>query len=294
MTNEELLNVLVLHAIKMKTSDIHLTLRNGISVLEFRTINGLKTIRKFNLSQTLIEYIRFKSNLDLLDSFRPQTSHMMILLNHTTYNIRVAYVRNSSLQSMVMRILNPPNYFKLNTILNNTDYEYVLNQIHHKSGLIIISGTTGSGKTTTLYSILNSIKELKIYTIEDPIEYTYDFLVQLEINNRQNLDFNSSIKQILRHDPNVIVIGEIRDEIEASAAFRCALTGHIVITTIHANSCLYTISRLRDLGVSMSLIKDALKCIIYQDLVVINKQRTVLYDMANKETILKYIENQTF
>jgi type II secretory ATPase GspE/PulE/Tfp pilus assembly ATPase PilB-like protein len=175
--------------------------------------------------------------------------------------------------------MNPPNTISLDTLFNPQDLLLIKAELRRSAGLILISGTTGSGKTTTLYTILNALSELKIYTIEDPIESYHSHLIQLQVNERQDLTFDTALKQVLRHDPTIIVIGEIRDETEAKAALRCALTGHLVISTIHSNSAIKTIDRLENLGVSRNEIHSVLNLVIHQTLVSNGKNRTMCYEL---------------
>jgi type II secretory ATPase GspE/PulE/Tfp pilus assembly ATPase PilB-like protein len=175
--------------------------------------------------------------------------------------------------------MNPPSSLSLESLFLPEDLSLIKTELERSAGLILISGTTGSGKTTTLYTILNALSELKIYTIEDPIESYYSHLVQLQVNERQDLTFETALKQVLRHDPNLIVIGEIRDEIEAKAALRCALTGHLVISTIHSNSAIKTIDRLENLGLPRREILSVLNLVIHQTLNSNGKSRSMSYEL---------------
>jgi type II secretory ATPase GspE/PulE/Tfp pilus assembly ATPase PilB-like protein len=200
-----------------------------------------------------------------LTDLKPQSGRIKIKLNQTEYFIRCAYFKNYIIETIVLRILNPKNLLNIDILFN----EYS-NRIRHymnqSSGLILFSGSTGSGKTTSMFTCLKELKHKKIYSIEDPIEYFYDHLVQLEVNSNQSFNFKEAIKQVLRHDPNVIVIGEIRDDTEAKAAIRCALSGHLVLSTIHANSARMTIERLKDMQIEESVLKEVINLVIYQEL----------------------------
>lgn len=130
----------------------------------------------------------------------------------------------------------------------------------------MFSGPTGSGKTTTLYTLLNAVQNKKIFTLEDPVEVVNEKYVQIQINEKQHMSYADGIKQLMRHDPDIIMIGEIRDETAAKMAVRCALTGHLVVSTIHSFSCVSTILRMLDLGVEKYQLKDVLKGISSQRL----------------------------
>ena len=163
-----------------------------------------------------------------------------------------------------------------------------------KSGLIILSGPTGSGKTTTAYNLLLKLVPKRIYTIEDPIEMKLTDIIQLQVNNRQNLDYENGIKQLMRHDPDVLFIGEIRDEKEAQMAIRSALTGHLVLTTIHAKSCVGVIARLKDLNINMFDFYESISYIINQRLVnkLYQKERLAIYEIMDTKAIAFYHQHQ--
>lgn len=265
MDNEKIFKKLILSAINLNTTDIHLQLSNREQRCEFRTLNGLVEMRTFKFDHSFFEYLKYIANLDLLTDLKPQSGRIKIKLNQFDCFIRCAYFKNYLIETIVLRILNPKNLLTLKTLFNE-DSDYIEQKLDLPSGLILFSGSTGSGKTTSLFTCLKELKHKKIYSIEDPVEYFYDHLVQLEVNSNQSFNFKEAIKQVLRHDPNIIVIGEIRDEIEAKSAIRCALSGHLVLSTIHSNSAEMTIKRLIDMEIDLSTLKDVIKLIVYQEL----------------------------
>lgn len=279
MNPDVFFNQLVLKAIKHKSTDIHLTIHEGEGRIELRTLQGLVTLKNAFPDKALIEYVKYAAKLDLLKSYRPQTGYCKVKLGTSVIQLRVAHIKNNLVESLVIRIMNPPPYLSLETLFGENDLPRIRSVIQKTSGLILISGSTGCGKTTTLYTILNSFNHQKIYTIEDPIESYHASLVQLQVNERQDLSFDTALKQVLRHDPNIIVIGEIRDEKEARAALRCALTGHLVFSTIHANSAQKTIDRLINLGLSEHELRSVLLLIIHQTLDSGEKGRTMRYEL---------------
>lgn len=248
MNTEVFLNTLILKAIKLKSTDLHITFKQGEGQCELRSIKGLVHLKHMHFDKNLLEYIKYKAKLDLLKSYKPQTGYFKIMIGDKSIQLRIAHIKNNMMETIVIRIMNPPNYLDLESLFRQQDHVFIEKELNKSSGLILISGSTGSGKTTTLYTLLNFYKDKKIYTIEDPIESYHSNLIQLQVNERQDLSFESAIKQILRHDPNIIVIGEIRDEREAKAAIRCALTGHLVFSTIHSNSAKKTLDRLQNLN----------------------------------------------
>lgn len=265
MDNEKIFKKLILNAINLNTTDIHLQLSNREQRCEFRTLNGLVEMKTFKFNHSFFEYIKYIANLDLLTDLKPQSGRIKIKINQVECFIRCAYFKNYLIETIVLRILNPKNLLTLKTLFNE-DSDYIEQKLDLPSGLILFSGSTGSGKTTSLFTCLKELKHKKIYSIEDPVEYFYDHLVQLEVNSNQSFNFKEAIKQVLRHDPNIIVIGEIRDEIEAKSAIRCALSGHLVLSTIHSNSAEMTIKRLIDMEIDLSTLKDVIKLIVYQEL----------------------------
>lgn len=265
MDNEKIFKKLILSAINLNTTDIHLQLSNREQRCEFRTLNGLVEMKTFKFDHSFFEYIKYIANLDLLTDLKPQSGRIKIKINQVECFIRCAYFKNYLIETIVLRILNPKNLLTLKTLFNE-DSDYIEQKLDLPSGLILFSGSTGSGKTTSLFTCLKELKHKKIYSIEDPVEYFYDHLVQLEVNSNQSFNFKEAIKQVLRHDPNIIVIGEIRDEIEAKSAIRCALSGHLVLSTIHSNSAEMTIKRLIDMEIDLSTLKDVIKLIVYQEL----------------------------
>jgi len=271
MDNERTFRKLILNAINQNTTDIHLQRSNRDQRCEFRTLKGLIEIKSIKLNQSFFEYIKYISNLDLLTDLKPQSGRIKITINQTEYFIRCAYFKNYMVETIVLRILNPKSILTLEKLFNQHS-TYIRNKINLQSGLILFSGSTGSGKTTSMFTCLKDLKHKKIYSIEDPVEYFYDHLVQLEINQNQSFNFKEAIKQVLRHDPNIIVIGEIRDEVEAKAAIRCALSGHLVISTIHSNSAEMTINRLLDMQIDQKILKDVIRLIVYQELVIYEGQ----------------------
>lgn len=267
MDHERKLKSIILNALNQCTSDIHLTKNDQDIRMEYRSITGNLVAQKEKLSLAFFEYLKYRSKIDLLNLMKPQSSQFEVGLSETTIELRCAYVRSRRVETIVLRIMNPPHLLTLPDLFIDKDLlKQIQTDLKYPSGLILFSGTTGSGKTTTLYTCLDSLKGSKIYSVEDPVERLRDHMVQLEVNERTHFDFNEAIKQVLRHDPNIIVIGEIRSSKEAQAAIRCALSGHLVLSTIHANSAYMTLQRLADFEVSKELVHDILVRIYYQSL----------------------------
>jgi type II secretory ATPase GspE/PulE/Tfp pilus assembly ATPase PilB-like protein len=265
MTPETSFIHLITTAVQRKATDLHLRFEAGKGTLELRTSKGLIRLKEV-YDPSLLEYIKYRANLDLLLGYVPQTGHTSVWIAHHPIHLRIAYLHSLTYDHLVIRIMNPPRYLKPQDLFTQEDVRWIMSCLNSNSGLVLIAGTTGSGKTTTLYTLLNQLTDRKIVTIEDPIESHIPALTQIQINPRQGLTFETALKQVLRHDPDVIVIGEIRDESEARTALRSAMTGHLVLSTIHARSAPQTIDRLVNLGLDRQEVLDSLILVIHQDL----------------------------
>lgn len=268
---EELFEQIIYQAIRENVSDIHLQCKEK-GVIKFRIYGELvvyETYEKNNIIQ-LMNYIRFVSNIDLNYYRKPQTGHYIFLLNNKKYNLRISSLIGKDMDSIVIRILNNHQKLSLENISKDKHvYHFLKTIVKKESGLFVISGATGSGKSTTLYALLDAINhsyKKNIITLEDPIEINKDYCLQIEIDEKRGINYHESLKQILRHDPDVIMIGEIRDEKTAQLALTCALTGHLVLTTIHASNCINTIKRLENLNISSLDLEDVLLGIMTQKL----------------------------
>ncbi len=266
----ELLN----YAINLRTSDIHIEQFEDLVLFRFRIDGRLKTFFVMNkeLLKPLSSYIKLKSNLDITQVRLPQDSRFSYFINTVEYNFRVSTMPTLISESIVIRILDKKNVDKsLQSLgLSKTLFSKLQKNLLYNQGLILITGPTGSGKTTTLYSILKELKsdEKKIITVEDPVEYKMDSIVQIAVNTKIGLSFDLILKNILRQDPDIILIGEIRDKYSLDIALQASLTGHLVIASIHANNAIETISRLVDLKADPFLISSCLKLIMAQRLVL--------------------------
>ena len=277
---EELLEFSLLN----KSTDIHFeVIRNKLNI-SVRAISGFKRFKVNNDDYQLLEYIKYISNLNLIESQLPQSGSFSYVFDNQEFFFRVASIKSQFMETCVVRILNK---FFLDKDVFNDILPNINNLLEQKSGMIIFSGPTGSGKTTSMYSFIQMFKDKKIYCIEDPIEIFFENIVQINVNKSRGLSYKGAIKQVLRHDPDIIVIGEIRDEDAAHMAIRAAITGHLVISTIHAKDGLGVINRLYDLNVSKSDIYDNVIFISNQRLLTsINKdERKCVYEIINSENI---------
>ena len=288
---EKRLNALLRLAISHHATDIHFTLYQNEMVIEMRINNAIRKVKMQNGDDKLIKYLQYLSNLDIGNIKIPQTGQFEWYIDGKTLSLRFALINTQSLINGVLRILNEDLDINLNNLsYKESDREFFKKMLKKPNGLFLISGPTGSGKTTTLYTLLNSIKNKKIFTIEDPIEIHSNHFIQIGINESINLGYDEAIKQVLRHDPDIIMIGEIRDEITAKMVVRAANTGHLVISTIHAASSIGTIERMLELGVEKGQLINALIGISSQRLFKCKgtDKKMVIYETIESEDIVKY------
>lgn len=268
------LDELLLFSIELRSSDIHIEIYLNLVLFKFRVDGRLKVFFSFygEFFKFISSYIKLISNLDMTQIRIPLDGRFSLEINEKRYDFRLSTMPTIDAESIVLRVLDNRNIDKnLQTLGLSQNLLDILNHsLHLTQGLILISGPTGSGKTTTLYSILKEIncEDKKIITVEDPVEYKIDSICQVAINNKIGLSFEVVLKNILRQDPDVIFIGEIRDKFSLDIALQASLTGHLVIASIHANNAIETISRLIDLQADPFLISSTLKLIMAQRLVL--------------------------
>lgn len=284
------LKALFLIAILFRSSDIHLESLKKAIVIRFRIDGMLIQFFRFHeeLYPVISSSVKLFTSLDISQKRLPQNGRFSQNLEDENFDFRVSILPTISGESIVIRILDNQKAFQTlqNIGFSEDVYKSTIKNIHSSHGMILITGATGSGKTTTMYSILNELdkKQKKIITIEDPIEYNIDGVMQVQINNEIGLDYEVVLKNILRQDPDVIMIGEIRDEIALRIAIQASLTGHLVIATLHTNDAIKTINRLLDLNAKPYLIASILRLIVSQKLI------KVLCNNCKRKYILDEIE----
>jgi general secretion pathway protein E len=271
---DKFLEEIVSFSINLRASDIHIEQYKELVLFKFRIDGRLKTFFTFNCEffKLISSYIKLISNLDMTQCRLPLDGRFSLNIENKKFDFRVSTMPTLEAESIVLRILDNKNINKnLQTLGLSSNLLEILNQtLKLTQGLILISGPTGSGKTTTLYSILQELnsEEKKIITVEDPIEYKIDSICQIPINSKIGLSFELVLKNILRQDPDIIFIGEIRDKFSLDIALQASLTGHLVIASIHANNAVETILRLVDLQADPFLISSTLKLVMAQRLVL--------------------------
>ncbi|WP_243105917.1 GspE/PulE family protein [Clostridium fermenticellae] len=266
-------NYIINAAICKQASDIHIEPFESYVVVRFRIDGIMHEFIKIprDIYSHLSTRIKIMSGINITEKRMPQDGKIQYMYNKDKYDFRVSTLPVFFGEKIVIRILHRSD--KLNNLkllgFKDNDINIIHSMVNRPCGLILITGPTGSGKTTTVYSILNSMNKNKINitSIEDPVEYMIENVNQVNVNLKLGFNFPKGLRSILRQDPDVIMVGEIRDEETAKIAIRAAITGHLVISTLHTNGALESISRLLDMGVKDYFIRDALIGVISQRLI---------------------------
>lgn len=255
-------------------SDIHLEAEEVSFVVRYR-VDGL--LREVNFPdaiqhfrQALVSRIKVLSGLNIAERRLPQDGRFKSRLRHGEVDVRVSIIPMMYGECVVLRLLNRERgVISLESLpIPEPEATQFKNMIRQPSGIILITGPTGSGKTTTLYSVLNSLRssEIKIVTIEDPVEYTLPGVHQIQVHEKIGRTFANGLRSILRHDPDVVLVGEIRDVETAKHAMQASLTGHLVLSTLHTNDACSAVARLADMGVEPYLVATTLRSVMAQRL----------------------------
>ncbi|MGM9946698.1 ATPase, T2SS/T4P/T4SS family [Floccifex sp.] len=294
---EQLLQTLLEYALDQMASDIHFILKENHLKITFRTPNGFQELLQDIWNPDFFEYLKYKSHFDLTNPYLPQSGQFNIQIQKTI-SCRFSVIVNQSIQTGVLRILNNNMFFTINELCHdNKTIEFFYSLVHRRNGLIIMSGPTGCGKTTTLHAILHEIgllKQNKVVSLEDPIEIKDDTYLQLQINENQGFTYEKGIEELLRHDPDVIFIGETRNAYSAKMVLRASLTGHFVFTTLHAKNSLETIERLLDFGLPLSQLKQVLTAIISSRIYQSRQGRECIYEILSKEDLQYALQNRKY
>jgi type IV pilus assembly protein PilB len=269
----KLMNLVLLQAIKDRASDIHFEPFEDEFKMRYRIDGVLYEMvppPKY-LGPAITSRVKVMANLDIAERRLPQDGRIELTVGKTPIDLRVSVLPTMHGESVVMRVLDRSNVeLSLDRVgLRSDDYETVSQIIRKPNGIVIVTGPTGSGKTTTLYAALQDLNDVdtKILTAEDPVEYDIDGLVQVQVNPEVGLTFAAALRSFLRQDPDVILVGEIRDLETAQIAVQASLTGHLVFSTLHTNDAPSSIVRLLDLGLESFLLTATLEAIVAQRLV---------------------------
>ncbi|MDD5496074.1 MAG: type II secretion system ATPase GspE [Candidatus Omnitrophica bacterium] len=281
----KLVNLIMMQAIKDKASDIHIEPEENLVRIRFR-IDGIlhetSTLPK-NLQSVIASRIKILSKMDIAEMRKPQDGRIPLKMENKSFDIRVSSFPTIYGENIVLRILD-----KTSVILGLPDLGFSSSDlkefdkiIRYPYGIILVTGPTGSGKTTTLYSALSTINSMEknIITVEDPVEYELPLIRQTQVNPKAGLTFATGLRSILRQDPDIVMVGEIRDKETADIAIQASLTGHLVFSTLHTNDSASALTRLIDMGVEPFLISSSVIGILAQRLV-----RVICKDCKEKYT----------
>ncbi|MDO5009217.1 MAG: GspE/PulE family protein, partial [Intestinibacter bartlettii] len=260
-------------AICENVSDIHIEPFDNYLVIRFRVDGELYEAFRYTLDlhTPLTSVIKLRSGIDITERRLPQDGRADMNVRDKLIDIRTSTIPTTYGEKTVLRILNRDDFFKTKEEIgfSKEAIQIIKEMISNNSGIVLIVGETGCGKSTTMYSLLNDLNTVSknIITIEDPVEYKMDGINQIQVNAKVGLTFEKGLRAILRQDPDVIMIGEIRDSETAKIAIRSSITGHLVLSTLHTNDTVSSITRLKDMGVDLYLISASLVGVIAQRLV---------------------------
>lgn len=288
-------------------SDIHFQPSyNEDTVLIYFRILGNRTYKR-EISKLFYEMIltffKFKANMDIGETRKPQdgTIHWFDEVTQLNLDLRLSTLPIEQSESLTVRIFPQENYLNINELFL---FPFQVNRMNkwltNDSGIILFTGPTGSGKSTTMYALLQNLvmsKSIQVITLEEPVERKIDHIIQVEVNERAGVTYQTGLKAALRHDPDVILIGEIRDEKTAKFAFRAALTGHLVLTTLHAKNALGTIERLLDLGITRADLHQSLIAIAALQLIPVKTKgntikRAAIIEMLDERLLERAIKGE--
>ena len=281
-------------ALSQNASDIHIEGLKRQARIRLRIDGSLVELVRFDESQflKLVSKVKLLSNLEIYERRKPKDGRLY-LERFKDIDFRISTINTVNGEKLVIRILSFKQFSNASDLLgfSQRSKEILEKIVREKTGMVIFSGPTGSGKSTSLYSLLEKInkEETNIVTVEDPVEYSIDGINQIEVNEKIDLDFAKSLRSILRQDPDIIMVGEIRDEDTAKMAVRSAITGHLLLSTLHTRDAFSSIIRLKDLGVENYLLGASLRALASQRLVrrlcsckIEDKMTDFEYQLASK------------
>ena len=268
------INQILLEAYRQRATDIHIEPFENELKIRYRVDGILRDAQVpgniFHFKDSINSRIKIMSNLNIAEKRLPQDGRFQVKVGNVDLDLRVSFLPSQFGESAVIRLLSSAKLYDMQELgLSDEEQARLEELIHKPHGIIFVTGPTGSGKTTTLYSCLSRINttEKKIITIEDPIEYQLSGIIQVQIHPAIGLTFARGLRSMLRHDPDIMMVGEVRDLETAEIAIQIALTGHLVFSTLHTNDAVSGITRLIDMGLEPYLISSAVECFVAQRLV---------------------------
>lgn len=292
-------------AVRQRASDIHIEALERKVRVRYRIDGALYERAKYDIHvlPAIVARIKIIGGMDIAEKRKPQDGRITQIVDRMEYDIRVSVLPTVYGEKVVMRLTSKTGLSREKSKLGLRPrdlkrFDYILN---HPNGILLVTGPTGSGKSTTLYTALSELnqEDVNIITVEDPVEANIDGINQVHVNNKAGLSFASALRSILRQDPDIIMIGEIRDEETARIAVQASITGHLVVSTLHTNSSASTITRLEDMGIESYLIADSVIGVIAQRLVrrlcpeckrecIATPEEMEMMDMPGEEPIKMY------
>ncbi|WP_394201131.1 GspE/PulE family protein [Shewanella waksmanii] len=293
-----LLNSLISRGLRQGASDMHLEPFQGRYRVRYRIDGVLHEVERLapRMQLPIVTRLKILSGMDIAERRRPQDGKIAMKIANQELDIRVSALPLNEGESVVMRFLRKESVrYDMEVLGLADDVQHYVNQdLAKTAGVILLTGPTGSGKTTTLYTFLNELNDddVKIITLEDPVEYQLEGINQVQVNSDIGFDFSAGLRSIVRQDPDIIMLGEIRDKETARIAMQSALTGHLVFSTVHTNDAASAYTRLLDLGVDEFLLNAALISIVAQRLARRTCEQCACEDPESEELIAKYELNQ--
>ncbi|MBR0385178.1 MAG: Flp pilus assembly complex ATPase component TadA [Erysipelotrichaceae bacterium] len=293
---EERFETILRSALEQRTTDIHFTIKERQCSISIRTLYGMRRIQEQEDDWKLFNYLEYRAHLNISASTKPQSGSFSHFLDGQLYDFRFAVISTMHLRNGVLRILNFHDGFTIPELTSDIDVQNTFCRwLQLRSGLILFCGPTGSGKTTTMYSLLRTVRNKNIYSLEDPIEIQQNNMIQLEVNEKSGMTYDEGIRQILRHDPDIVMIGEIRDRETARMTVRAALTGCLVLSSLHSRNAATAITRMLELGVQKHDLSDCLVGISAQRLIrlPVEEKYECEYEILHEDHIQLYFSKGT-
>ncbi len=303
-------------AVRFGASDIHIIPRKDSPLIQYRVDNRLLPYRFLDSQRTerVISHFKFLSDMDIGEKRRPQNGAMSLVVNGIPIGLRLSSMPGAGMETLVIRVLPSGSILPIEKLaLFPSSAKKFKELFDHPHGLIIVTGPTGAGKSSTLYSLLHYAEQMahrNIITLEDPIENIFPDFLQVQINEKAGISYSVALKAALRHDPDIIMIGEIRDEDTARIAVRAAMTGHLIVTTMHTRDSAGAIYRLQEFGISAIEIKQTLIGVSAQRLLELvcpicegdcspycrfpnRRKRASVYELLSGESILRVLDGES-
>lgn len=270
----KLVDAMIADAVRLGASDVHAEIEGAHVVVRYRVDGILREVMRLPeaAGPSLVRRVKIVSGLDVTNSMTPQDGRSTARVDGQSVDLRVATAPVARRgEKLVIRILNKSNLRASIPELNlpEDEAQVLMRMLGHREGMVLVTGPTGSGKTTTLYAVLNHLRtgKVNIVTVEDPVEYDVDGISQMQVNEAQGFTFATALRSVLRQDPDIVLVGEIRDGETATIAIQAGLTGHFVFSTLHTNDAVSAVVRLRDMGVDSFKIGTVLRGVLAQRLV---------------------------